>query len=233
MCHSMIEQIAAIHMVDVRSVGLESLGDGSDHVERELDHWESEIHRVKRGPLPALERLVAELRATMPSRRSRPTLVHGDAKPGNYGFVDHDVRVVYDWEMATVGEPMTDLGWAEVTWSMPGSLLSLPGAPSADEMIARYAELTGVTPSDRAWYRAFQCLKMTTIMLVAASMFESGATDDLRFAMMGYGVAFTTPMGLAELGVDEKLESGPVQPSAQRMAAAQARPEPEGESTWS
>ena len=67
----MIEQIAAIHLVDVKATGLDALGDGHDFLDRQLDHWESEFHRMQRGPLPALEQLLRSLREQQPEPSPR------------------------------------------------------------------------------------------------------------------------------------------------------------------
>jgi aminoglycoside phosphotransferase (APT) family kinase protein len=61
--------------------------------------------------------------------------VHGDAKPGNFAFVDDGVSAVFDWEMATLGDPLTDIGWL-------------------DELLARYTGSSGIAPANREWYRA-------------------------------------------------------------------------------
>src|SRR6185503_5636506 len=89
------------------------------HLDRELDHWSGEMHRVQRGSLPALERLLEELRATKPQPCPTVTLVHGDAKPGNFAFVGDEVSAVFDWEMTTVGDPLTDIGWMELRVKRP------------------------------------------------------------------------------------------------------------------
>ena len=58
MCLSMADQLAAIHTVDLSATGLDSLTEEATHLDRELDHWSGEMHRVQRGSLPALERLL-------------------------------------------------------------------------------------------------------------------------------------------------------------------------------
>ena len=70
----------------LRATGLDAIGDGHGYLDRELAHWAGEIRRVQRGPLPALERLVAALREQQPEQCPSLTLVHGDAKPGNFAF---------------------------------------------------------------------------------------------------------------------------------------------------
>jgi aminoglycoside phosphotransferase (APT) family kinase protein len=68
MCEGLADQLAAIHSVDLVATGLDSLGDGRDHLDRELHRWAGEMHRVQRGPLPALERLLQELKT--PNQRN-------------------------------------------------------------------------------------------------------------------------------------------------------------------
>jgi aminoglycoside phosphotransferase (APT) family kinase protein len=129
MSEGIVEQIAAIHSVDLQATGLAAIGDGRDHLERELEHWSGEVRRLRRGPLPALERLWKELSEREPEPCPTVTLVHGDAKPGNFAFAGDEVSAVFDWEMATVGDPLADIGWAESLWGRPGPSRACP-APS-------------------------------------------------------------------------------------------------------
>ena len=222
MSRGLVDTIAAIHRVDLAAVGLSHI-DGREHVTRELDHWTAEIRRVQRDRLPALERLAAELADRKPAPSPTITLVHGDPKPGNFAFEDDGVSAVFDWELATVGDPLTDIGWAECNWAMPTSFTNRPGALTADEFVARYEELTNITVRNREWYRALETFKMAAIMLVAAMLFDSGVTDDLRFAGMGLAVHSFTTDALAALGVDEPLESGPVTARRERIRAVRAQ----------
>ena len=210
MSERVIEQIAAIHLVDLKATGLDALGDGRDFLDRQLDHWEGEINRVRRGPLPALDQLVKSLREQRPEPTSRTTLVHGDTKGGNFAFVDDDVSGVFDWEMSTIGDPMADIGWLEVTWRMTKPFSELSQS-DIDNLLARYEQLTGIAVHDRPWHRALQAFKMAVIMLVGAMHFDAGFNDDLRLAAMGTMVPFITDVGLRNLGIEEHLESGPVE----------------------
>jgi aminoglycoside phosphotransferase (APT) family kinase protein len=181
------------------------------------------MRRVQRGPLPALERLLAELRQRQPRPCSRVTLVHGDAKPGNFAFVGDQVAALFDWELAGVGDPLTDVGYAEVLWRMPIGLPSRPGSLTADEFVARYEERTGIKTRERAWYRAHQAYKLAVIMLLGSMLFDRGHSDDPRLAEMAFGVPLMTDAGLRDLDVDETLEHGPVMPRADRVAAVRQR----------
>ncbi|MBJ7337702.1 MAG: phosphotransferase family protein [Mycolicibacterium sp.] len=212
MCAGMAEQLAAIHLVDLDAVGLNGLADGSHHLTRELDHWAAEMHRVQRGPLPALERLLQALCADMPEQFPRVTLVHGDAKPGNFAFVDDSVSAVFDWEMATVGDPLTDLGWMELLWMQPVGITSHPAACSFDEFLSRYTEVSGIVPQNRLWYRALNAFKMAVICLIGSMLYADGNTTDERFALNASGIPLLTQLGLADLGVAGTFEDGPVLP---------------------
>jgi aminoglycoside phosphotransferase (APT) family kinase protein len=223
MSRSVVEQIAAIHHVDPDRAGLGFLGDGRHFLDRQLEHWAGEMHRVQRGPLPALERLLAELLAQQPEQSRTVTLVHGDPKPGNFAFVDDEVSAVFDWELTTLGDPLADIGWAEVNWTTPGSFTVRPGGLTADEFVGLYEELSGIPVVHREWYRAFQGFKMCVIMFVGAMLFDCGVSDDLRLAYMGMAVDMFTKPALASLGVDDDIESGRVTAREERVREVQER----------
>lgn len=216
MCEGIVEQIAAIHRVDLAATGLDCLQDGHGYLERELDHWADEIERVKQGPLPALEHLVTTLREQQPEQSAVVTLVHGDPKPGNFAFVGDELTAVFDWEMSALGDPLADIGWAETLWSQPGSVTSCPGALTADEFVAYWESLTGFTAHHRPWYRAFQAMKMAVILLIGGHLVDAGHSEDLRLVEMAYGIRPTTTAALMELGVDRTFEDGPVLPRKER-----------------
>jgi aminoglycoside phosphotransferase (APT) family kinase protein len=223
MCESMAEQLAAIHSIDLAATDLGFLGDGRNHLDVELDHWADEMHRVQHGELPALERLLRGLRDTKPQPSSKIALVHGDAKPGNFAFVDGDVNAVFDWEMTTIGDPLVDIGWLELMWMQPVGITSHPEALSIDEMLGHYEAVSGITPQNRSWYRALNAYKMSVICLVGAMMFDEGLSDDLKFVISGSGVHLLTQMGLAELGITDPIEPGPVEIRQERILEVQSR----------
>lgn len=213
MCEDMADQLAAIHTADIDALGLSSLDAGDGHLDREIDHWAGEMERVKRGPLPALERLLTELKASRPQQYPKVTLVHGDAKPGNFAFAGEKVSAVFDWELTTVGDPLTDIGYLELLWRMPVGIPAHEAAPSIDEIIAHYEASSGIEVRNREWYRALNAFKLAVINLVGAHLFDSGVTDDQRFLLNAYGIPLFTQMGLADLGVTDKLDDGPVTPT--------------------
>ena len=218
MSRSLVDSLAAIHRVDLAVVGL-SDDDGRDHLGRELAHWTAEMRRVQRDRLPALERLAAELVDRRPEPCPVVTLVHGDPKTGNFAFEHDEVCAVFDWELATVGDPLTDVGYLECMWTSPASFTSHPGALTVDEFIRRYEELTGIAVRNRNWYRALAGFKLAVIMLVGAMLFDSGMSDDRRLANMGFGVHLFTTAALGDLDIVAPLEPGPVTARPERLQA--------------
>jgi aminoglycoside phosphotransferase (APT) family kinase protein len=223
MCASLAEQLAAIHSVDLERTGLAALDDGASHLHRELAHWAAEMDRVKRGSLPALERLHRALADGTPEAHPRVTLVHGDAKPGNFAFVDGEVSAVFDWEMTTVGDPLTDIGWLEMLWIQPVGINSHPAAPAIDDLLAHYEAVSGIKLANRAWYRAFNAFKMAVICLIGGMLIEDGHSDDRKLALAAYGTSMMTKVGLSELGIDEVLDDGQVLPREERIRQVMAQ----------
>jgi aminoglycoside phosphotransferase (APT) family kinase protein len=217
MCESLAEQLAAIHCVDLKQTGLDALDNGSDHLDRELSHWAAEMNRVKRDTLPALERLQRALREGKPEPCPTVTLVHGDAKPGNFAFTDGEVTAVFDWEMTTVGDPLTDIGWLEILWMQPVGINSHPAALTIDALLAHYEAISGIKVQNRPWYRAFNAYKMAVICLIGAMLIDDGHSDDQKLVLAAYGTSPITQVGLSELGIDEPLDDGPVLPREERI----------------
>jgi aminoglycoside phosphotransferase (APT) family kinase protein len=226
MCQSLAEQLAAIHSVDLKQTGLDVLDDGSDHLDRELNHWADEMHRVKRDCLPALERLLQALRDSKPEACPRVTLVHGDAKPGNFAFTAGDVSAVFDWEMTTVGDPLTDIGWLELLWMQPVGITSHPAALTIDALLAHYEAVSGISVQNRSWYRAFNAYKMAVICLIGAMLIDAGHSDDQKLVLAAYGTSLLSQVGLSELGIDEPLDDGPVLPREERIQQVRGQAAP-------
>jgi aminoglycoside phosphotransferase (APT) family kinase protein len=124
--------------------------------------------------------------------------------------------------LATIGDPLADIGWVELLWAAPVGLPFTPGALTIDEVIERYEELTGIPVRHREWYRVFQMLKTAVIMLSGSMLFDRGESDDLRLADMGLYVSYYTDRAFAEFDIDADMESGPVAPRPERIDAVRA-----------
>lgn len=217
MSEELVDELAAIHSVDVGGLGF--LGNGREFLDRELSYWGGEMRRVQRGPLPALELLLATLKANRPAPSRRVTLVHGDAKPGNFAFVSDRLSATFDWELASLGDPVADVAYAQITWRLPGMFTTLPSSLTTEELVSRYESLTGYEVTDLEWHRALQGFKLAIILLLGSMLFDAGHSDDPRLGLMGYGVHMFTVPALAELGVGDAPEPGAVLPRDERLAA--------------
>lgn len=217
MSEALVDELAAIHGVDVGTLGF--LGDGRGFADRELGFWRDEMRRVQRGPLPALERLLERLECERPAESGAVTLVHGDPKPGNFAFVGDELTASFDWELASLGDPMADVAYAQITWLLPNSFTNLPSSLTVDDLVTRYTDRTGNDVHDLEWHRALQGFKLGVILLLGAMLFDAGHTDDARLGLMGYGVSMFTTPALAELGVDDPPDDGAVLPRPERLAA--------------
>ena len=122
-----------------------------------------------------------------------------------------EVTAVFDWEMASIGDPLADIGWAEVLWVMPGSFNNVAGSRRWRSS-SRAGRSAPASARSTAMVPRFQLYKMAVIGLVGARLFDDGHSDDLRFNDMAYGVPWLTSFALTDLGIEEELEPGPVFP---------------------
>src|SRR5580704_10671771 len=130
------DMLAAIHGVDVEATGLGGLGRGAGYLTRQLGRWQRQWELSKTREVPGYDQLVARLTATLPPE-GETTLVHGDFRLDNVLVTVASpprILAVVDWEMATLGDPLADLGLTLVYWTDPGEesrLGSALGSPAA------------------------------------------------------------------------------------------------------
>jgi aminoglycoside phosphotransferase (APT) family kinase protein len=207
---SFIDALVAVHAVDVQTAGLGWLGRTGGYLERQLRRFSGswEVNRTRQ--LPAIGELERRLRAGLPRSRET-TLVHGDARLGNAIFApDPPARVaaLLDWEMATLGDPLADLGYLNAAWTDPGqvdppmfhlsTVTAADGFPTRARLIRRYEERSSRQVSDLAWYTALACWKSAIFMEGNYRRALAGSTDD------AFALGFRTGVDeLAELGLDE------------------------------
>lgn len=170
---SYVRVLRDIHAVDVDAVGLGGMAKREGHLERQVARWTDQWDRSKEDDAPEVDELAARLAAGRPVQ-AETTLVHGDYRLGNVMLDAHDLSriiAVFDWEMATLGDPLTDVGYAVLWWGSEHrpathpsqAVADLPGFPSADELVARYAELSGRDCSGVGWYVALAAFKLAVI----------------------------------------------------------------------
>ncbi|MCK9250379.1 MAG: phosphotransferase family protein [Solirubrobacteraceae bacterium] len=167
----LVDTLARLHAVDVDAVGLGDLGRHHGYGERQLRRWIGQWAASKTREVPAIERVHARLEAGIPTQH-RVSIVHGDYKLENVIVGDDGrVRAILDWELCTLGDPLADLGLLLVYWTEPGDpeprISTAPladGFPSRDEVVARYADASGLDLSGLPFYRALGAWKLAIIL---------------------------------------------------------------------
>ena len=185
-----IDCLVELHAVDIEKHGLVSLGKPAGFLERQVRGWFERWNRAKTEEIPLMERLIQWLTDHLPASPA-PTLVHNDFKLDNLMLDAEDpgrIEAVLDWEMATVGDPLVDLGLILCYWSQPSdpggtkaSLTSEPGWFSRDELIGRYAQQTGRDVSRINYYEVFALFKLAVVLQQIYVRFHRGQTQDERF----------------------------------------------------
>jgi len=207
-CDALVDALAELHGLDHERAGLSSLGHGEGYVERQVKGWSSRYQAARTREVPAMERLAAWLEAHRP-RDAPPALVHNDYKADNVVLDPADlgrVLAVLDWEMATVGDPLMDLGTTLAYWVDPddppawrasgfGALTAEPGSRRRAEVAERYARATGRDLSRIAFYHAFGLFKVAVIAQQIYARYLRGHTRDPRFARLDVAVAACAEMG--------------------------------------
>jgi len=205
------EMLAAIHGVDVNQVGLGDLGRGAGYLRRQLDRWQRQWELSVTEERPGYTQLVERLTAALPAEtEGQTTLVHGDYRLDNVLVtLDPQPRItaVVDWEMATLGDPLADLGLTLVYWTEDGEegWLTPTGSPAgtrgvtADataspgfwtraEFAAEYARLTGRDVSRIGYYVAFGYFKLAVVLEGIHARYQQGKTVGEGFEQEGFAV---------------------------------------------
>ena len=196
--------LAQIHGADWRSQQLDFLADpgpGTAAARRAVAHWHAIYQQDRLEPHPILERAFGWLERHLPETDST-TMVHGDYRSGNY-LHDNDghITAMLDWEMAHLGDPHEDLGWATMPyWSCEGRAA---GLEHEDEMLLRYERASGRVV-DRASVRFYQVLgtvKMAAISLTGVRSFCDGRSAEPTLAVVGLLLGRLSVELLALMGV--------------------------------
>ena len=197
----LIEGLADIHETDWRACGLEGFGKPTGYLERQLRRFGGLWDHNKTRELPRVGELADWLAENMPE--SPPaTIVHGDYRLGNV-MLAHGAPArlvaIFDWELATIGDPLADLGYLTVTWTQPGdpedtmwrspdAITRREGFQSRDELVALYEEASGRSMADLHWYQTLALWKAAVFMEGNYKRWLAGASDDDHLALFDEGV---------------------------------------------
>lgn len=191
---AVVDALIDLHKVDIEATGLVNLGKPEGYLDRQLRGWAARWDAVADAgaPHPAMHALGDRLRETVPVS-GRPSVIHNDFKLNNCQFGRSPNRVVsvFDWDMATVGDPLVDLGTLFNYWPDPSGHdtgrvafagLEDLGLPSREELRDRYATNTGFDVEAMPWYEAFGAWKTGVIMQQLYARHVRGETTDGRMA---------------------------------------------------
>ncbi len=207
-CRQLVEVLLRLHALDAESVGLGALGRPEGFLERQVRRWTTQWRSSQTQERATVWELIDRLAASVPEQ-SAPAIVHGDYRLTNVIYspgVDR-VAAVVDWEMATVGDPLTDVGLLVVyqELSNTGGFVMPKLAPengfwTPDQILERYA---GGSPRDISrldWYLAFAWFKLAVVAEGIHARFRQGKTVGPGFDRVGETVPGLLDSGLAALG---------------------------------
>ena len=172
-----VDALVEMHAVDWQAAGL--TGKGETYLPRQLERWSKqwELTRPRTRELPGLDSATEWLKRRLPDAGG-VSVVHGDYKLDNVMYANAEPRLIaiFDWEMATIGDPLADLGWLLSTWGDPGDppgtrrrvegppLTTLEGFPTQDEMADLYGQKSGISMKNFAFYHVLAVYKLAIIL---------------------------------------------------------------------
>lgn len=201
LCENLLDIQYMFHSIDYRAIGLDGFGKPEGYVKRQVEGW-SERYRAAQTPdVPSFAEVMQWLHDKMPPDSTKPGIIHNDYKFDNVVLnPDNPLEIigVLDWEMATVGDPLMDLGSSLGYWVQSddpqevqavGMLpTNLPGALTRQEMVERYAEKAGVAIDNFDFYLCFGIFRIAVILQQIYYRFYHGQTQDQRFKQLIFGV---------------------------------------------
>lgn len=205
---SFIDNLAALHSLDYNGLGLGDLGKPVGYLERQVKGWIERYHGSKTEELHEVEQITTWLAHNMPAS-SGASLIHNDYKYDNMILAQDDItqiKAVLDWEMCTLGDPLSDLGTALAYWvnaDDPAEVqmigwgpTGIPGSLTRAQIAHRYSEKTGRDLSHVVFYYVFALFKVAVIIQQIYYRYYHGLTKDQRFAALGNVAKLLLRVGL-------------------------------------
>ena len=203
---NLVETLTRLHAVDYRAVGLGDFGHPKGYIERQVRRWSQQWERSKTDELPEINDLIVRLRAALPESPP-PTIVHGDYRLGNMALDPDDpgrIVAIFDWEMATLGDPLADLGYTLIYWyeeedlrrdSLP-SVTARPGFLKRADLIEEYAKRSGRDVSAIDFYQVLALYKLAVISEGIYARYLQGKTLGKEFEGMKRSAGVTAQRGI-------------------------------------
>ncbi|MCB0596521.1 MAG: phosphotransferase family protein [Lewinellaceae bacterium] len=202
-----VDNLAGLHRIDIQATGLAGIGKPEGYIGRQVEGWAKRYYKAQTDTIPDMDELAEWMRANQPEE-GPAGLIHNDYKYDNLVLqtdqLSH-IRAVLDWEMATVGDPLMDLGTSLAYWTEPGearllplaaaNLTWLPGNLTRAEVVERYAAQSGRHVGDPLFYYVYGAFKIGVIVQQIYARYRKGHTRDERFANLIEAVRFFGQLG--------------------------------------
>ena len=194
LCENLLDVHYKLHSIDYKAIGLEGFGKPEGYVKRQVEGWSERYKTAHTPDAPPFEKVMQWLHDKMPPDFSKPAIIHNDYKFDNVVLdPDNPLEIigVLDWEMATIGDPLMDLGSSLGYWVQSDDSpkfqaartlpTNLPGALTRDELVKGYAEKAGITIDNFDFYLCFGLFRLAVIVQQIYYRFYHGQTKDERF----------------------------------------------------
>jgi aminoglycoside phosphotransferase (APT) family kinase protein len=202
LCENLFTVLHELHSVDYHAIGLGDFGKPKGYVKRQVLGWNKRYRAARTPDVPDCEVVMAWLEEKMPADTDKPCLIHNDFKFDNVVLDPEDplnIIGVLDWEMATLGDPLMDLGGSLAYWIESGdpeeiqlarmSPTNVDGALTRRAVAAYYEKLSGRTMRHYDFYHCFGIFRLAVIVQQIYYRFYHGQTQDQRFQKFGFMVA--------------------------------------------
>lgn len=193
-CLGLINTLAELHAFDYQGAGLGDLGKPEGYVARQVAGWTKRWHNARTDDVPAMERIAAWMPANLPPEGA-PALIHNDYRYDNCILDPQDltrILAILDWEMATLGDPLSDVGATLAYWAEPNDppelrqfgLTSRPGNLDRAGFVERYAAQSGRDVAPILFHYVYGVFKNAVILQQIYYRYKQGFTQDPRFATL-------------------------------------------------
>ncbi|MBX3024500.1 phosphotransferase family protein [bacterium] len=193
LANELVDAIARLSSVDWKARGLEGFGRPEGFHERQVDRWLAHLAGFKFRDLPGLDDAAAWLRGYLP-RSYVPGIIHGDYQFANVMFrhgAPARLAAIVDWEMSTIGDPLLDLAWVVMAWPNPdeeratSGYVDYTGMPSREELLERYARVSGRPVDEIDYYVILARFKMAVVLEGGYARYVQGGADNPKMRMFG------------------------------------------------
>jgi len=193
---SAIDKLAALHSIDLDNTGLRSMGKPEGYIQRQVEGWIRRYENAATDDIPAMKKAAEWMLSNLPAEGT-PAFIHNDYKYDNLVLdpanLSH-ILAVLDWEMATVGDPLMDLGTTLAYWGedadspalKPFNLTWLAGNLTREEVVKKYAASRNIPEPEMLFYYVFGAYKIGGIVQQIYARYKKGFTNDERFAGLIY-----------------------------------------------